>query len=111
MSIPTLITFITHLIILLAIGFFFFRKSSSIEDYLLGGRNMGSWVTSFSTQASDMSGWLLMGLPGAIYLGGMGQVWIAVGLFIGTFLNWTLVSARLRLYTQKTNATTLPCFF
>jgi sodium/proline symporter len=111
MSIPTLITFIAYLIILLAIGFFFYRKSSGIEDYLLGGRNMGSWVTAFSTQASDMSGWLLMGLPGAIYLGGMGQAWIAVGLFIGTFLNWTLVSARLRIYTQKTNAITLPCFF
>ncbi len=72
---------------------------------------MGSWVTALSAQASDMSGWLLMGLPGAIYLAGMGQVWIAIGLFIGTFLNWKLVSARLRIYTQKTNAITLPCFF
>jgi len=72
---------------------------------------MGSWVTALSAQASDMSGWLLMGLPGAIYLAGMGQVWIAVGLFIGTVLNWMLVSARLRVYTQKTNAITLPCFF
>ncbi|GAI74951.1 unnamed protein product, partial [marine sediment metagenome] len=64
-----------------------------------------------SAQASDMSGWLLMGLPGAIYLGGMGKTWIATGLFIGTVLNWKLVSARLRLYTEKTNAITLPCFF
>jgi sodium/proline symporter len=111
MSIPTLITFIAYLIILLGIGFCFYRRSASIEDYLLGGRGMGSWVTAFSAQASDMSGWLLMGLPGAIYLGGMGQVWIAVGLFVGTFLNWMLVSARLRVYTQKTNAITLPCFF
>jgi Na+/proline symporter len=111
MSVPTLITFIAYLIILLAIGFCFYRKSSSIEDYLLGGRGMGSWVTVFSAQASDMSGWLLMGLPGAIYLAGMGQVWIAVGLFIGTVLNWMLVSARLRVYTQKTSAITLPCFF
>ncbi len=111
MSIPTLITFIAYFIILLAIGFCFYRRSSSIEDYLLGGRGMGSWVTALSAQASDMSGWLLMGLPGAIYLAGMGQVWIAVGLFIGTVLNWMLVSARLRVYTQKTNAITLPCFF
>jgi sodium/proline symporter len=111
MSIPTLITFIAYFIILLAIGFGFYRRSSSIEDYLLGGRGMGSWVTAFSAQASDMSGWLLMGLPGAIYLGGMGQVWIAVGLFVGTVLNWVLVSARLRVYTQKINAITLPCFF
>jgi len=72
---------------------------------------MGAWVTALSAQASDMSGWLLMGLPGAIYLGGMGNVWIAIGLFIGTVLNWKLVSARLRIYTQKTNTITLPCFF
>ncbi len=72
---------------------------------------MGSWVTALSAQASDMSGWLLMGLPGAIYLGGMPQVWIAIGLFIGTVLNWKFISARLRIYTQKTNAITLPCFF
>ncbi len=111
MSIPTLITFIAYFIILLGIGLCFYRRSVSIEDYLLGGRGMGSWVTALSAQASDMSGWLLMGLPGAIYLAGTGNVWIAVGLFIGTALNWRLVSARLRVYTQKTNAITLPCFF
>ena len=72
---------------------------------------MGSWVTALSAQASDMSGWLLMGLPGAIYLGGIGKTWIATGLFMGTVLNWKLVSARLRIYTEKTNAITLPCFF
>ncbi|MHC4540760.1 MAG: sodium/proline symporter PutP, partial [Planctomycetota bacterium] len=111
MSIPTLVTFIAYFIILLAIGFCFYRRSASIEDYLLGGRGMGSWVTALSAQASDMSGWLLMGLPGAVYLGGTGETWIAIGLFIGTVLNWRLVSARLRIYTQKTNAITLPCFF
>jgi sodium/proline symporter len=111
MSNPTLITFIAYFILLLSIGFFFYRRSFSIDDYLLGGRGMGSWVTALSAQASDMSGWLLMGLPGAIYLAGAGQIWIAVGLFIGTVLNWVLVSARLRIYTQKTNAITLPCFF
>jgi sodium/proline symporter len=111
MSIPTLITFIAYFIVLLSIGFCFYRRSASIEDYLLGGRGMGSWVTDLSAQASDMSGWLLMGLPGAIYLAGTGQVWIAIGLFVGTVLNWMLVSARLRVYTQKTNAITLPCFF
>jgi sodium/proline symporter len=72
---------------------------------------MGAWVTALSAQASDMSGWLLMGLPGTIYLVGMGNVWIAIGLFIGTVFNWKLVSARLRIYTQKTNTITLPCFF
>jgi len=111
MSIPTLITFIAYFIVLLGIGFYFYRRSANIEDYLLGGRGMGSWVTALSAQASDMSGWLLMGLPGAIYLGGMANTWIAIGLFVGTVLNWKLVSARLRVYTQKTNAITLPCFF
>jgi sodium/proline symporter len=111
MSIPTLITFIAYFIVLLSIGFCFYRRSASIEDYLLGGRGMGSWVTALSAQASDMSGWLLMGLPGAIYLKGMGEAWIAIGLLVGTILNWKLVSTRLRVYTQKTNAITLPCFF
>lgn len=111
MSDPTLVTFVVYFIFLLGIGFYFYRKSVSIEDYLLGGRGMGAWVTALSAQASDMSGWLLMALPGAIYLGGVGEIWIAIGLFVGTVLNWTLVSARLRVYTQKTNTITLPSFF
>ena len=111
MSTPTLVTFIVYFILLLGIGFYFYRKSVSIEDYLLGGRRMGAWVTALSAQASDMSGWLLMALPGAIYLGGMASIWIAIGLFAGTVLNWKLVSGRLRVYTQKTDTITLPCFF
>jgi len=111
MTTPTLVTFVAYFVLLLGIGVYFYFKSSNIEDYLLGGRGMGSWVTALSAQASDMSGWLLMGLPGAIYLGGVSQSWIAIGLFIGTVLNWKLVSVRLRVYTQKTNAITLPCFF
>ena len=111
MSIPTLITFVVYFIVLLGIGLYFYRKSVSIEDYLLGGRGMGEWVTALSAQASDMSGWLLMGLPGAIYLGGISNTWIATGLFIGTVLNWKLVAGRLRIYTEKTNTITLPCFF
>ncbi|MBN2139004.1 MAG: sodium/proline symporter PutP [Sedimentisphaerales bacterium] len=111
MSTETLVTFIAYFLLMLGIGFYFYFKSSNIEDYLLGGRAMGSWVTAFSAQASDMSGWLLMGLPGTVYLGGIGKSWIAIGLFIGTILNWKLISARLRIYTQQTNAITLPCFF
>ncbi|MHC4622381.1 MAG: sodium/proline symporter PutP [Planctomycetota bacterium] len=111
MSIPTVVTFVVYFVFLLGIGFYFYRKSVSIEDYLLGGRGMGAWVTALSAQASDMSGWLLMGLPGAIYLGGMGKTWIAIGLFVGTVLNWKLVAARLRVYTEKTDTITLPCFF
>ena len=72
---------------------------------------MGVWVTALSAQASDMSGWLLMGLPGAVFLYGIGQSWIAIGLFIGTVLNWVLVAPRLRNYTEKTNSLTLSSFF
>ena len=111
MSIPTLITFVVYFVFLLGIGAYFYRKSVSIEDYLLGGRGMGAWVTALSAQASDMSGWLLMGLPGAIYLGGIENAWIAIGLFFGTALNWQLVAGRLRVYTEKTNTITLPSFF
>ncbi len=111
MTTPTVITFVAYFLLLLGIGFYFYRRNESIEEYLLGGRGMGAWVTALSAQASDMSGWLLMGLPGAIYLGGLTSAWIAIGLFIGTALNWALVSRRLRVYTQKTDAITLPCFF
>ncbi len=111
MTTPTLVTFIAYFVLLLCIGLYFYRRSVSIEDYLLGGRGMGAWVTALSAQASDMSGWLLMALPGAIYVGGLTNAWIAIGLFIGTVLNWTLVSRRLRVYTQKTNTITMPCFF
>lgn len=111
METPTLITFIAYFIGLTGIGLYFWRKNRSVEDYLLGGRGMGAWVTALSAQASDMSGWLLMGLPGAIYASGLADSWIAIGLFIGTVLNWCLVSGRLRIYTQVTGAITLPCFF
>jgi sodium/proline symporter len=111
MTTPITATFIAYLLFMLAVGFYFYRRNESIEQYLLGARGMGAWVTAFSTQASDMSGWLLMGLPGAIYVGGMTGAWIAIGLFIGTALNWQLVSKRLRLYTQKTGSITLPSFF
>jgi sodium/proline symporter len=107
----TLITFVIYFVILLGMGLYFCRWDDSIEGYLLGKRGMGAWVTALSTQASDMSGWLLMGLPGVIYAGGLTNAWIAIGLFIGTVLNWRFVSGRLRAYTQKTHAITLPTFF
>jgi len=110
-QIPTLITFFVYFIVLLYIGFYFYKKNDKIEDYLLGGRGLGTWVTAFSAQASDMSGWLLMGLPGAVYLGGAPESWIAIGLFIGTVLNWKYVSVRLRIYTEKTDSLTLSTFF
>lgn len=107
----TLITFVCYFVFLLAIGLYFYRRSKSIEDYLLGGRCMGSWVTALSAQASDMSGWLLMGLPGAIYVNGTPEIWIIFGLLVGTFINWKFIAARLRVYTQQTNTITLPSFF
>ena len=88
-----------------------YEKTSSSEDYFLGGRGLNAWVAALSAQASDMSGWLLMGLPGAIYSLGTGQIWIAVGLFIGTVLNWVCISHRLRKYTiAANNSLTIPAF-
>lgn len=107
-----LIAFGIYLIVMVVIGACYARKTKNTEDYFLGGRGLTGWVAALSAQASDMSGWLLMGLPGAIYAAGMGECWIAVGLFIGTVLNWMLVSSRLRRYTiQANNSLTLPAYF
>ena len=76
--------FVAYLLLMIVIGVVYMKKTSSSEDYFLGGRGLNAWVAALSAQASDMSGWLLMGLPGAIYSLGTGQIWIAVGLFIGT---------------------------
>ncbi len=87
-------------------------KSKNNEDYFLGGRGLGAWTAAISAEASDMSGWLLMGLPGAFYLTGSGDIWIAIGLLIGTILNWVFVSKKLRRYTIKAeNSLTIPSFF
>lgn len=107
-----IVAFGCYLLLMIVIGLFSYKKTKSTEDYFLGGRSLGGWVAALSAQASDMSGWLLMGLPGAIYAAGTGQIWIAVGLAIGTILNWVLVSARLRRYTiRANNSLTLPEFF
>ena len=91
-----LAAFVVYLLIMIVIGAVYMKKTSNSEDYFLGGRGLNGWVAALSAQASDMSGWLLMGLPGSIYAFGTGQVWIAVGLFIGTVLNWVCISGRLR---------------
>lgn len=107
-----ILAFAAYLALMLGIGIYSFKKSKNSEDYFLGGRSLNGWVAALSAQASDMSGWLLMGLPGAIYALGTGQIWIAVGLAIGTILNWAVVSARLRRYTIKCgNSLTIPEFF
>lgn len=111
-SVWIIIAFGFYLLIMMGIGFYSFKKTSNTEDYFLGGRSLGAWVAALSAQASDMSGWLLMGLPGAIYAAGTGEIWIAVGLLIGTALNWIFVATRLRRYTiQAKNSLTLPEFF
>ncbi len=111
-NIIVLSAFAVYLIIMIVIGFIYSKSTKNNEDYFLGGRNLGGWTAALSAQASDMSGWLLMGLPGSIYLAGTGEVWIAVGLLIGTILNWYIVSARLRKYTIAAgNSLTIPSFF
>lgn len=111
---PTLITFIAYLIVMIVIGIATYRMTNTLSDYILGGRNLNSWVTAFSASASDFSGWLLIGLPGAAYATGLGQwsLWLAVGLAIGAMVNWQYVAKRLRIYTEYTNdSITLPQFF
>ena len=82
--ISVLLAFTVYMIIMIVIGAVYAGKTQNSEDYFLGGRKLNGWVAALSAQASDMSGWLLMGLPGSIYAFGTGQAWIAVGLFIGT---------------------------
>ncbi len=96
---------------MLLIGYLAFRRTTDHEDYMLGGRNLPPWVAAISAGASDMSGWLVMGLPGAIYVSGLIEAWIAIGLTIGAYLNWLLVAPRLRAYTEVSrNSITVPSF-
>ena len=106
-----LCSFVGYLALMLGIGFFFSNKQDSLGDYYLGGRKMNKWVVALSAQASDMSGWLLMGLPGAIYVGGFSEAWIGIGLLIGTYLNWKIVARRLRIYSHACkDSITIPDF-
>lgn len=101
-----------YMVIMIGIGFYYARRNTSVSDYVLGGRSLNPWVTALSAQASDMSGWLLTGLPGLAYLSLAGfkeASWTAIGLAIGTFLNWVLVARRLRSFTEVSqNSLTLP---
>lgn len=103
-----------YFIVVIAIGFYYAKRSNaSSENYFIGGRKLGPWLTAFSAEASDMSGWLLMGLPGVAYFTGASDaMWTAIGLAIGTYLNWKFVAKRLRKYSEVAgNAITLPDYF
>lgn len=105
-------TIAVYLIGMIVIGIMFSKKTSTSEDFYLGGRKMGPLVTAMSAEASDMSSWLLMGLPGVAYLSGMADAgWTAIGLAVGTWLNWYFVSQRLRRYSANIGAITVPEFF
>lgn len=106
-----MITILAYMGIMVVIGAVFSKKNSSVGDFYLGGRKLGPIVTAMSAEASDMSSWLLMGLPGVAYLtGGAEAGWTAIGLAIGTYLNWLIVAKRLRVYSQRCSAITIPDF-
>lgn len=108
-----LITIVAYLIMVVAIGIKFMKESSAnTDDFYLGGRKLGPFVTAMSAEASDMSSWLLMGLPGVAYASGLADAaWTAIGLAVGTYINWLLVAKRLRKYSEVTNSVTVPAFF
>lgn len=109
---PVLASFVIYLVLIMAIGVVAYQRTRNLGDYILGGRRLGPLVTALSSGASDMSGWLLLGLPGAVYLSGLGEVWIGIGLVIGAWCNWLFISRRLRWYSQQAgNALTLPDYF
>lgn len=109
MSLGISFAFVVYLFIMMSIGIYFYFKTNDLSDYILGGRSLGPGVAALSAGASDMSGWLLLGLPGALYASGMNSIWIAIGLTIGAFLNWQFVASRLRIYTEKAgNSITIP---
>jgi sodium/proline symporter len=111
-SLLLIIPFAIYILGMVAIGWVFYFRTRDLSDYVLGGRRLNSWVTSLSAQASDMSGWLLLGLPGYAYIAGLEAFWIAAGLSVGTYLNWKVVAPRLRQYTQQYgNAITIPDYF
>ena len=112
-TIQILFAMIIYMAAVIVIGIVFAgRANKSSENYFLGGRSLGPWVTAMSAEASDMSGWLLMGLPGVAYWCGLADAaWTAIGLAFGTYLNWLIVSKRLRRYSIRTDSITLPEFF
>ena len=112
-SAQMLISMLLYMSVVIGIGIYFAKRANqNSENYYLGGRSLGPWVAAFSAEASDMSGWLLMGLPGLAYWSGLADAfWTAIGLAVGTYLNWLLVARRLRRYSHVNGSITLPDFF
>lgn len=105
-------TIAVYLLMMVAIGAYYSKKNKSTDDFYLGGRKLGPLVTAMSAEASDMSSWLLMGLPGVALVSGLAEAtWTALGLGIGTWINWLIVAKRIRVYSQKIDAVTIPEFF
>lgn len=112
MQTPVIVSFVLYMLVMVAIGLYFYFKTETLSDYVLGGRGLGPGVTALSAGASDMSGWLLLGLPGMMYSQGLVSAWIAIGLFIGAYLNWHYIARPLRVYTHRLNdAITIPDYF
>ena len=106
---PIALALILYLVVMMSIGIYYSRRQKNLSSYILGDRQLGPWLTSMSAEASDMSGWMLMGLPGYAYLHGLSAFWTGIGLIIGTWANWVLVSQRLRNYTEvANNSLTIP---
>lgn len=103
MELWSIVAIVVYIMILLLIGYYSYKKTSNISDYMLGGRGMGPLVIALSAGASDMSGWMLMGLPGAVYLTGLSSLWLGIGLTIGAYLNYILLAPRFRIYTEIAN--------
>lgn len=99
-----------YLLVLVSIGVVAYGRSHSLDDFVLAGRRLGAWVVAISAKASDMSGWLLLGLPGQAFAGGVSIVWAAIGCTVGTFFNWTVLAGRLRRYSELLRAITIPDF-
>ena len=97
------LTFVLYIVILIAIGVITYLRAKSYSDYNLAGRSNNKWVAAISAESSDMSGWLLMGLPGAAYAAGFSSIWIMIGLIFGTMFNWIFVANRLRVATEVYN--------
>ena len=111
-TITILVTIVLYLSGMVAIGAMFTKKNKSTSDFYLGGRKLGPFVTAMSAEASDMSSWLLMGLPGVALVAGLAEAsWTAIGLAVGTYINWLIVAKRIRVYSNRIDAVTIPEFF